>query len=81
MNRFAYNLIKTMKKNNQLVKENVLTLDEYEKVFNLWLLIEQFNLRNQDNYKKLSSSLKLFTYEQSILQLRRRFENSILSLL
>ena len=43
VNRFANNLIKTIKKNNESTKENILTLDEYDKAFNLWLLVEQFN--------------------------------------
>ena len=52
MNRFANNLMKTFKKKNDLIKENILTPDEYDKAFCLWLFVEQVNLRNQDNCKK-----------------------------
>ena len=52
VNRFANNLMKAIKKINELVKENISKLNEYKKGFNLWLLVEQFNLQSQDNYKK-----------------------------
>ena len=79
MNRFANNLMKTFKKKNDLIKENILTPDEYDKAFSFWLCVEQVNLRNQDHCKKLSSSLKLITYGQNILRLGGRFGNSIFS--
>ena len=34
VNRFADNSINTIKNNNKLIKENTLTLDEYDKAFN-----------------------------------------------
>ena len=79
MNRFAKNLMKTFKKKNDLIKENILTPDEYDKAFSLWLFVEQVNLRNLDHCKKLISSLKLITDEQNILRLRGRFGNYIFS--
>ncbi|XP_065642877.1 uncharacterized protein LOC136074482 [Hydra vulgaris] len=79
VNIFASILIKPIRKNNKLIKENMLTLHEYNKAFNLLLFIEQFCLRNQDNYEKLSSSLKSFTDEQNVMRLKGRFGNSILS--
>ena len=45
MNRFANNLIKTIKKNNDFIKENILTPDEYNKAFILSLLVKHVHLR------------------------------------
>ena len=51
--RFARNLLKIVRKNGDLIKEETLTLNEYNEAFDLWIKNEQLYLKGQSSYAKM----------------------------
>ena len=67
-----------MKKETNLITEDMLTVAEYNKALIMWIKDEQFQLKQQDKYSKLETSLQLFEDKDGVLRLRGRFANASL---
>ena len=78
--RFASNVIKRIKKKKELViYDDMLTIEEYNGAYDLWVKSEQSILKKEKNLNKLTNSLKLFNSKDGFLRLKGRFENSSLT--
>ena len=64
-------------RNEELIKDT-LSVEERDQTVDLWIKYEQNRLRQQSNFKKLYSSLKLFEDSKQILHLKGRFGNTLL---
>ena len=76
--RFVNNLRKRVKKETNLITEDMITVTEYNEALIMWIKDEQFQLKQQDNYSKLEASLHLFEDKDGVLRLRGRFANASL---
>jgi hypothetical protein len=76
--RFIKNLRKRIKKQENLITNDMLTLAEFNEALELWIKDEQRLLKKQDNYGNIRSSLQLFESEDGLLRLKGRFANSSL---
>ena len=64
---------------SDLVKDDMLTVDEYNDAVQRWIKDEQCRLKQQDNYSKLEISLRLFEDKDGTIRLRGRFANTSLA--
>ena len=71
-------LLKKIRKQNDLIMGDVITVPEYELSLSNWLEEEQKMLKGQRNYTNLCASLRLFKDEDGLLRLKGRFANSSL---
>ena len=76
--RFVNNLRKRVKKETNLITEDMITVTEYNEALIMWIKDEQFQLKQQDNYSKLEASLHLFEDKDGVLRVRGRFANASL---
>ena len=64
-------------RNEELIKDT-LSVEERDQAADLWIKYEQDRLRQQSNFKKLNSSLKLVEVLKQMLRLKGRFGNTLL---
>ena len=64
-------------RNEELIKDT-LSIEERDQAADLWIKYEQDRLRQQSNFKKLNSSLKLFEVLKQMLRLKGRIGNTLL---
>ena len=76
--RFIKNVRKRVKKQDDLVCEDVLTVSEYNAASHMWIKDEQLLMKEQDNYANLCASLRLFEDKDELLRLKGRFANTSL---
>ncbi|CAB4007545.1 PREDICTED: uncharacterized protein LOC100197852 [Paramuricea clavata] len=76
--RFIKNVRKRVKKQDDLVCEDVLTVSEYNAASHMWVKDEQLLMKEQDNYANLCASLRLFEDKDELLRLKGRFANTSL---
>ena len=69
MVRFINNLKKKITKTEEMIKDNMLTVTEYDYALDSWIESEQSKIRHQANFNKLESLLKLVE-EDDILRLQ-----------
>ena len=74
--KFIYNLTR---KREECITSDVATIANCANAINILILKEQQKLKNNDNFQKLSSLLKLFEDKNNILLLKGRFKNSALN--
>ena len=74
--RFVKNIMSRVR-NEELIKDT-LSVEERDQAVDLWIKYEQDCLRQQSNFKKLYSSLKLFEDSKQMLRLKGRFGNTLL---
>ena len=74
--RFVKNIMSRVR-NEELIKDT-LSVEERDQAVDLWIKYEQDRLRQQSNFKKLYSSLKLFEDSMQMLRLKGRFGNTLL---
>ena len=66
-----------MKKRNDIITDEVLTVEEYDSALARWIAEEQLMIKKQSNYGNVrSSSLNLFNDKDGLLRLKGRFANS-----
>ena len=73
--RFVKNIMSRVR-NEELIKDT-LSVEERDQAVDLWIKHEQDLLRQQSNFKKLYSSLKLFEDSKQMLRLKGRFGNTL----
>ena len=78
MMHFINNLRKQVKKQDNLVCDDVLTVGEYNEALHMWIRDEQSLMKEQCNYINLCASLRLFEDKDELLQLKGRFANTSL---
>ena len=66
------------KLHGDMVKDNVLTFDEFDEALEIWIKEEHLLMKEQSNYTNLCASLRLFEDKYGLMQLRGRFANSSL---
>ena len=76
--RFINNLRKRVKKQDDLVCDDVLTVGEYTEALHMWIRDEQSLMKEQSNYINLCASLRLFEDKDELLRLKGRFANTSL---
>ena len=67
--RFTKNLQKRVKKQENLIIDDMLTVTEFNEALQLWIKDEQCLMKQQDNYNNIRSSLRLFQSEDGLLLL------------
>ena len=76
--RFMNNLKKRVGKlHGDMVKDSVLTFDEYDEALKIWIKEEHLLMKEQSNYTNLCASLRLFVDKYGLMRLRGRFANSL----
>ena len=77
--RFVNNLRQRVGKlHGDMVKDSVLTFDEYDEALKIWIKEEHLLMKEQSNYTNLCASLRLFEDKYGLMRLRGRFANSSL---
>ena len=77
--RFVNNLRKRVGKlHGDMVKDSVLTFDEYDEALKIWIKEGHLLMKEQSNYTNLCASLRLFVDKYGLMRLRGRFANSSL---
>ena len=74
--RFVNNLLKIIRKrNNELIFDETLSMNEYNAAKNMWIKDAQLLASKKSNYSKLHKSLNIFEGDDGLLRLRGRFGN------
>ena len=68
MLRLIKNLRKRIKKQENLITDDMFTLAEFNEALELWIKDEQLLMKKQDNYGNIRSSLQLFESEDGLLR-------------
>ena len=77
--RFINNIkARVHNKEEEIINEDYLTVVEYENSLRLWVISEQFVLRERCDFNKIKMSLNLFDDAERLLRLKGRFGNSSL---
>ena len=76
--RFINNLRKRVKKQSDVITDDVLKVDEYETALSMWIKDELLVIKRQSNFRNLRASLNLFEDKDGSLRLKGRFANSSL---
>jgi hypothetical protein len=76
--RVINNLRKRVKKQSDVITDDVLKVDEYETALSMWIKDEQLVIKRQSNFRNLRASLNLFEDKDGSLRLKGRFANSSL---
>jgi phenylalanyl-tRNA synthetase alpha subunit len=76
--RLIKNLRKRVKKQSDVITDDVLKVDEYETALSMWIKDEQLVIKRQSNFRNLRASLNLFADKDGSLRLKGRFANSSL---
>jgi hypothetical protein len=76
--RVINNLRKRVKKQSDVITDDVLKVGEYETALSMWIKDEQLVIKRQSNFRNLRASLNLFEDKDGSLRLKGRFANSSL---
>ena len=77
--RFVNNLkSRVRKRKDDVIMDEIITVEEYKFSLEQWIKTEQYLIKQQSNFGKVSNSLNLFECKDGFLRLRGRFDNASL---